>query len=258
MDSNILRRRVFQDEGPVTGVPGSVSKGIPKLLEKKLESEKKAIERYVTNLYYFSRPPKSQAVTVGTTPTQLITPPHEWPYIVANPSLSTGLTSTQTVKSGTETAAGNTQATAIGVANYLDAHLFLNVTAVTGTWDFVTQVMIPGTSTWIDSQLAFQAVAGTGAYYSNIGGNGLVTDFAARWNPTSAGSITFSLYLTLKNGTQGGAAGTSRTIFLGGPDVTVDSGIPLFESEKIPLNLGPNVTLYAIANASIAVKVFRI
>lgn len=262
MNKFIMHRRTAPELTPVKADPANISKGIPSLVESKLEKELTE-DKYVTNLFHLSRPPKNYTVTVGTTPTRIIVPPHEWPYLLINPSSVVGLTNNSTVFSGTVIAAGNTQSSPIGVANFLDAHLFLKVTAVTGTWDFFAQTLIPGANpavpgNWIDYQLAFPGVNTTGALYANIGSTGLVTDFAIRWNPTAAGSITFTMGLTLKNSTTGTSVGTARTIFIGGQDVNTNSGLPLFESDKLPIHPGRNVTLYAIASVPLPLKIFRL
>ena len=205
-----------------------------------------------------SRSLLGQTITIDTTPVLILQPPHPTPYIISNPSLLIGLTDSSTVYSGTTAGAGNTQATPIGVANYMTAHFHLDVTAVTGTWDIYAQTKDPISGNWADSQVLFGAISATGTTYGNIGSFGLVSDFAIRWIPTAAGSLTFSLGLTVKDGIAGGSAGSSRTIFLGGQNVTIDNGFPLFEGDRLNLDLNENVYIYAVSAISLPIKVFTL
>ncbi len=200
---------------------------------------------------FFSRAPKTSTLSIGTTPTLITKPPHNFPYLLINPSLSVGLTNNQLVFNGTVNAAGNSELTPIGVANYLSAHFYLNVIAGgSGTWDIIAQSYDPYSGNWADSQTIFTAINGaTGAtYYAFPNEMGIDTDFAIRWNPTAAGSMTFSLSMDLKNGIPGSSSGVTRTIYFGGPDVTsTNAGFQLLEGEKETIMLAPDLSLYAVA-----------
>ncbi|MCL6577984.1 MAG: hypothetical protein K6T73_01175 [Candidatus Bathyarchaeota archaeon] len=213
---------------------------------------------YVTDLLPLFRAPKTLNRSVTTTPSILIAPPHEWPYVILNPSLIAGLTSSYTIYSGTVDAAGNTQANPLGVANYLKMHFHLDITAITGTWDIYAQTKDPVSGKWTDSQCIFSGLTSIGTKYATVGEYGIVTDFAVRWDPVVAGSMTFSLSATVKEGMGGSSAGLARTIYIGGNDVTVDSGLEIKEGESKLIMLGPDITLYGVAKTTIPVKVFTL
>lgn len=261
MNRFIVGRRAEQSEYKKPVVPTDLrqKKGIPDLTKRQIENKDKAQKNYFTNVLQISRPPKTRLLTVATTPTLILSPPHEWPYILSNPSLSIGESSTTTLHaSGAETTAGNTQASPMSVTDYPSMHLFLDVTAVTGVWDFYTQVLDPVSAKWFDVQIAYSDINTTGSYYSNIGSLGVVTDFAMRWVPTSAGSITFSLGATVKGGTRKAAGGLARTIYLGGRDVSAVNGLPLFEGQDKTIYLGPEMELYAVGGISTNLKLFTL
>jgi hypothetical protein len=208
---------------------------------------------------YLGRAFQGRKVTIGTEPTLIIPAGPSLPYMILNPSRTVGLTSSGLLYSGTVNAAGNTQATPLGVANYLNMHLFLNVTAVTGTWDFIAQCLDPQSLNWADSQTIFSNITTTGTYYGTIGQLGVVTDFAVRWNPTTAGSITFSLSYSLKEGTIGASTGLAQTIFIGSNNgVSPQSGYPILEGYKEVFIVGEGVEVWGIAYVDVAVNVFQL
>lgn len=213
--------------------------------------------RVVMDTLVMTRAFKSEIITVGTTPTLIIKPPHYWPYLISNPALSVGLTNTVTLFNGTVSAAGNTQLSPVGVANYREAHLHFNVTAVTGSWDIYAQTRDPVSGNWADSQFLL-TISATGTYYVSTGTIGIVTDFAIRWTPTAAGSMTFSAALTLKDGLVGGPTGLAKTVFIGGDDVTTDTGYPIFEGKDRIIYPGADVEVYAVSYVSTTIKVFRL
>lgn len=212
----------------------------------------------VMDTLIISRSPSTRIISVGTTPTLILRPPHPTPYLLSNPSLSVGLTSSTVLKSGTVNAAGNSQATPLGVANYLKMHFHINVTAITGTWDINMYTRDPNSGNWAISQNLFSGLTSTGTSYTYIGELGLCTDMAIGWNPTAAGSMTFSITGTLKEGTIGNGSGLARTIFIGGRNVTIDSGYPLFEGRDKIIYPGPDVEIYAIAYADTVIKAFTL
>jgi len=232
-----------------------VSPSFPTEAEKAVKALKGA---YFMGVLQISRPPKCIPLTVLTTPTLIAEPPHEWPYLVLNPSLAVGLTTSYVLFSGNVVGAGNTQLSPLGVANYMQCHFHLNVTVVAGIWDIYAQTRDPNTGNWADSQVIFGGIAAPGTFYATVGNLGVAVDFAIRWVPVAPGNMTFSITATLKEGVGGGPAGLSRAIFLGGRDVTVATGLPIFEGESMVVLPGPDIVLYAIANANIPIKVFTL
>ncbi len=204
-----------------------------------------------------------RAITVGITPTRIIQNQFKRAYIIMNPSLVIGTTAYGTLAaSAVRTVDGNTQASPLGVANYRDMHLFLNVSAIAGaspSVDFYAQALDPVTLTWFDTQQIWSAIGSVGANYINIGGLGLSTDFAVRWD-LSAGttSITFSIGYVLKEGLPGTGAGVGKTIYLGNSGVTSVAGFPLLEGQSRAFYMEENVELWAVAGASLDLRVFEL
>jgi hypothetical protein len=217
------------------------------------------LRNWVMDVTIFTRPPRTIVINVGTTPTLLLKPPHSWPYLIYNPSLAVGLTTSVTVASGTVNSNGNSQASPIGVAGHSDVHFHLNVTSITGTWDIYAQSKDPVSGNWADSQNIFTNITSVDTYYAHVGKFGIATDLAVRWDMISAGSMTFTLSGTLKDGIGGSTSGVSRGIYIGGRDVTVNSGIPIFEGENLPVLLGQDIELWAISQvANLPVRVFEL
>lgn len=139
-------------------------------------------------------------------------------------------------------------------------HLFLDVTAVPGggaTLDIFSQALDPVTLKWADVQNIFTGITATGTYYIDIGNLGLATDFAIRWS-ISAGNFTFSLGYVLKEGLPGTSNGVSKTIYLGNSGVTTTSGYPLLEGQVLPVYLRENTELWAVAAASLDLRIFEL
>lgn len=209
----------------------------------------------IMEVLYLSRAPKVRGViNVGTTPTLILSPPHETPYLIQNPATIAGLTTTSKLKEATVTADGVSDT--LGVANYLYAYLWLDVTAYTsGTWNFTLQSKYPFADKWVDIQDIFTAdIAGIGTYRADTGQFGLATDIRIRW--TGSGSITFTLACTLKSGLAGSSTGLAKTIYIGGSDVSTNFGYPLVEGGEKVLALAPDMALYAIAETTVPIKVF--
>lgn len=215
---------------------------------------------YMGDAIYLSRSLMGRVFTITTTPTLLIDASYAWPYLVLNPTKTVGLSTTVTGFSGTVAAAGNSQTTpgSIGVSGFYSVHYHLNVTAVTGTWDIVAQSYDSISLQWMDTQTIFAGIAATGQYYASVGTFGLATDLAFRWNPTAAGSLTFSLAAVLKGGLGGSSAGLAQVAYLGGPGVTTDTGYPLLEGQKQGFIVGENVQLWAVAGTNLDIRVFML
>ena len=199
-----------------------------------------------------------RSITVGTVATKIIESQYLRGYTILNPQSLLGFTSTGTIlASAARTTAGNTQSSSLGVANFRDMHLFLSVTAVSGgaSLKIYGQAIDPVSSNWSDTQVLYKDITATGTYYANMAGFGLASDFATRWT-ISAGSITFSIGFVVKDGLPGTAAGVARTIYLGGPGVTVSSGFPLLEGQSRSYYLRENTDLHAVASTSLDIRVF--
>ncbi len=213
---------------------------------------------YMGDAIYLTRNLQGRTITITTAPTLLVDSAYAWPYLILNPSKTTGLTTTVTGFSGTVVAAGNSQATSIGVSGFYAAHYQLNVTAVTGTWDIIAQSFDSISGLWFDTQTIFAGVAATGQYYASPGTLGIATDLAFRWNPTAAGSLTFSLAAVLKGGLGGSSAGLAQVVYLGAAGVTSTSGFPLLESQKQSFIIPEGVQLYGVATTNIDIRVFML
>lgn len=215
---------------------------------------------YMGDAIYLTRNLQGRTFTVGTTPILLIDSTFAWPYLILNPSKTTGLTTTVTGFSGTVNAAGNSQTTPgpIGVSGFYAAHFQLDVTAVTGTWDIIQQSYDSISAKWFDVQTIYAGVASTGSYYASVGTMGIGTDLAFRWNPTAAGSLTFSLSVILKGGLGGSSAGLAQVVYLGGQGVTTTSGYPLLEGHKQAFIVPEGVQLWAVAGTNVDIRVFML
>jgi len=207
---------------------------------------------------YLTRNLQGRTVTVGTTPVLLVDSAFAWPYLILNPSKTTGLTTTVTGFSGTVSAAGNSQSSPIGVSGFYAGHFHLDVTAVTGTWDIIQQSYDSISGKWFDVQTVFSGVASPGSYYASVGTMGIATDLAFRWNPTVAGSMTFSLAAVLKGGLGGSSAGLSQVVYLGGENVSTVAGYPLLEGHKQAFIIPEGVQLWGVAATNIDIRVFML
>jgi len=180
-----------------------------------------------------------------------------------NPSLVVGGTAVGTlVASASRTTNDNTQASPLGVANYRDLHLFLDVTAVAGTTptlNIYSQSQDPTSLNWADTQLLYADIDATGTFYANPGSLGLSTDFALRWEIAGVGAdFTFSIGYVLKEGLPGTGAGVGKTLYLGNSGVTVNSGFPLLEGQSRSFYVKENTELWAIANTSLDLRIFEL
>lgn len=262
-----------------SGISEVVSEEVAHRIHKKEQGVTKTLRstsmaNLVINSLRFTRPPKTLTINIGTTPTLILKPPHELPYIFANPSLSIGVTSSNILIGSTGpiyqtiNAAGNSQANPIGVSSYAEMHMHFRVNSIVGTpsLNIYTQSKDPGSGEWFDIQTLFSGITGVGNYYASIGNFGIVTDFAIRWDgtlspvvPGPEASLACMLTTTLKGGTEKAAGGLARTIYIGGPDVNSNNGYPIFEGQTTsPIELAPDMALYAIAGVPTTLKLFTI
>jgi hypothetical protein len=203
---------------------------------------------------------QGRAVTVGLTPTLIQQSSYSWPYLILNPSSSTGLTTSGIVFAGNVIAAGNSFLTPVGVGNYLNGHLYLHVTAIVGQWDIYACIFDPITLTWVDSQVLWGGIVGPAPIdlYANIGQFGLGTDFAIRWVPVLPGNLNFQVDYTLKEGVGGSPGGLSLTVYIGANSgITLLSGFPVLEGEHYTVILGENTELWGISAAAVTIRIFE-
>lgn len=199
-----------------------------------------------------------RTVTVTTTPQLIINAEYLRGYIILNPNELAGATSAGTLlASAARTATG--ESAALGVANFMEAHYFLDITNIVGGGNLTIdlQTLDPASGNWVTAQTIFSAVGATGTSYAYVGALGTATDARVAWT-VSAGTITFSVGFVLKNGLIGTSAGLSQTIYLGSAGVTVDSGFPLLNGQSEKFFLQENVQLFAVANATLPLKIFEL
>lgn len=198
-----------------------------------------------------------RTVTVTTTPQLIVRADFLRGYIFLNPNLLAGATSAGTLLTSTlQVATGNSAA--LGVANFLGAHFFVDVTAVAGggLLTLVLQALDPATGVWMDVQNLVTSI-GVSSAYVFVDAFGVATDLRVQWS-IPVGSATFSVGFVLKNGLVGTSSGLSQTIFLGGPEVSVESGFPLLNGQSERFFLQENVQLWAVANATLPFKIFEL
>ena len=222
---------------------------------------------------YMTRNFLGRVVNILTTPTLIHDAPRFQNIMITNPASSpiSGLvTSTGLVTSQVGVAAsGNSQAAPIGVANYLNMHLLLNITAIAAgtTWSFINQIIDPVTLNWVDSQVLIAGVtpavvaAWTNAeFYASIGAFGVGERYAIRWTlDAGAGAITFTLSYILKQGLAGSPLGVSQVVFIGSNSgVQVASGYPILESSEKVFQVAENTQIWGIAQVATPIRVFEL
>lgn len=195
-----------------------------------------------------------RAFNIGITPQSIIQSKFLKGYILINPTASAGLTTFATLLSSAlrlAGASGNTQSVPIGVANFKNASLFLNISAqvLTPTIQIDVQTQDPLSGNWATSQSdIFGSPSAVGAYYANIGSLGIDRSFAIAFTVTGGTSSTFSLAIVLKDGLPGSSSGLNNTIYLGSAGVTSVSGFPLLEGNTEKFFLKPNAELFAVSD----------
>jgi len=155
--------------------------------------------------------------------------------------------------------AGNNQVNPLGVANYLDYHLFMNIISITGRWSFFLQTQDPVTLAWTDVGLLWDAVDNTDTdLYAPLLQLGTPLNIALRWNMDVAGAISFSLGYAAKEFLGGSSTGASQNLFIGSNDgVSLVSGYPIQPGESITLITDEGVKVWGISQSVMAVKVFE-
>ncbi len=217
----------------------------------------------ISSISRLSRGHVSRTVSVGTVATLVLKSIYPRGYILVNPAstLSTDVASTSTqLASAVRTGTGNTQATPLGVANFREMHLVLNITAIDAVTDLsiVNQILDPVTGTaWADGQFVFDTKTAIGTFYAQLSTNGVAVQSAFRWVITG-GNVTFSLGVILKDNLPGTSTGLVRTISLGGPGVTTVSGYPLLEGTEREFNPRENVEIYAVPGTALTLRVWEL
>ncbi len=215
----------------------------------------------LTKLNSISKGFISRSVSIGTNPTLIFSSARPKAIIVLNPSLSAGLTSSGTLLALTARGPGsyNSQTAPLGVANYLRISLFLNITAnaLPHTLAVDAQSRDQLSLNWLDTQDDVFAgtnaiwAAGANGYYAQLGPMGVDVEFAI--NATvgaGAGTMTFSVSYTLKEGLPGTSTGIASTIFLGPNDAVNSTSYPLLSGDKFPLLVTENTELWGVALAA--------
>lgn len=217
----------------------------------------------ISSTLVISRGLLGRNVTVTTTPQLIIDAQFLRGYILLNPNQLAGATAAGTLLASASRGAATANLTGnsatLGVANYLEGHFFVSITAISGgaAVTVTLQALDPTSGSWFDVQALVSGVLVTGNTYAYVGSVGVGTDLRVSWSIT-AGDATFSVGYTLKNGLIGTSSGLSQTIYIGGPGVTVESGFPILNGQSERFFLKENVQLYAVANATLPMKIFEL
>ena len=243
-----------------TGVEESIRENV---VEKSSDSQIEQYLRSLAALNTITRGVVGRTVSVSTTATQIIQSQFPKGYIILNPATLLGFTSTGTIlASAARTASGNTQSTSLGVANFRDMHLFLDITAVSGTsptLEIVSQAKDPVSGNWAGVNTIWSGLNSAQTAYANIAGLGLASDFAISWViGGTTPSFTFSLGYVVKDGLPGTAAGVNKTVYLGDRGVTTTSGFPLLEGQSRSFVVTENTDLWAVASSSLELRIFEL
>jgi len=89
-------------------------------------------------------------------------------------------------------------------------------------------------------------------YYASLGSLGIDVEFALRAVVgAGAGTITFGVNYTVKEGIPGTSTGVASTVYLNASDgVSSVSGWPLLSGDKLPLLVNENTELWGVALAA--------
>lgn len=200
-------------------------------------------------------------ITIGTTPTEIITP-NRYPkgYILINPNTTvSGVVTTSTVFASQVFPVGTTDSALINVSGHGTAAFFLDVTEATAQLTIDLQTQDPVSGNWAAGQRDIFGFGGgpaaIGTYYANCGPIGV--DQNARLSVVVAGdTMTASIGAVLKPALAGTIAGP--TVFLGNENVTTTLGFPLLSGQKEVFYLKENTPLYGVAVAGVDVNLFEL
>jgi len=260
MPVDLLPRMI---EEYVRNSDGSISSAnVPMSLSEELLSKIKGDTGIISSTMVLSRGLIGRNITVTTTPQMVIDAQFLRGYILLNPNELTGATAAGTLLAsashGAATADPTGNSGTLGVANYLEGHFFVSVSAVSGgaLVTVTLQALDPTSGAWFDVQALVSGV-GVSNTYAFVGSVGTATDIRVSWS-VPAGDATFSVGYVLKNGLIGTSSGISQTIYIGGPEVSVVSGFPLLNGQSERFFLKENVQLWAVANATLPMKIFEL
>ena len=254
----VLEEYVRNSDGSITELGNT-----PMSFSDDMLSKIKGDTGIISSTMVLSRGLIGRNITVTTTPQMVIDAQFLRGYILLNPNELTGATAAGTLLAsasrGTATADLTGNSGTLGVANYLDGHFFVSITAISGgaAVTVTLQALDPASGSWFDIQTLVSGVLVTGNTYSYVGAVGTATDLRVSWSIT-AGDATFSVGYVLKNGLIGTSSGLSQTIYIGGPEVSVVSGFPLLNGQSERFFLKENVQLWAVANATLPMKIFEL
>jgi hypothetical protein len=198
-------------------------------------------------------------ITVGTSPTELISPnrtPRGYKIVNPNTTVSGVATAVTVFPAGTVFAVGTTNSAAINVSAHGGAAFILNITEATaGPMTVNLQTQDPISGNWATAQAdIFSGAIALGTYYANVGIIGI--DQQARLSISTAGdTFTGSIAAILKPALAGTIAGP--TVFMGGQDVTIVLGYPLLSGNIETILLRENTPLWAVAAADTNIFVFE-
>ena len=207
-----------------------------------------------------------RVVSVGTTPVKVIDVKGATKgYLIINKSSESNQVASSgiLVPSLNYPSSTSSDGSFVGVSNFLNLHLYLDITNTTGAgrMDWYLRSRMPQGG-FIDAQLVFpdtDILGVVGSYYAYVGQNGVATDISMRWQLLSGTSVEFSVGYVLKEGLPGSASGTSRTIYLGGNNgVTTVSGFPLIEGQSWAMYMEQNSELWAVAETTVNLNIFEL
>jgi hypothetical protein len=206
----------------------------------------------------------AKVYTVTTTPQRVYVSAQDRVILLVNPQTSAGLTSSGTLLASGTHAASNTQATPLGVGNYMTLRLFLSITITGGATNIITinaQTNDALSTGWATSQSdLFDGTTNyaVGTYYANLGNLGVDLSFAVQWT-IGAGTPTWSLSYLLKDGLPGSGAGAAQTIYLSGSDgVNSTSGFALLEGSERAFFVPRDTEIWVISTGSVTLKILEL
>lgn len=204
----------------------------------------------------------AKVYTVTTTPQRVYVSAQDRVILLVNPQTSAGLTSSGTLLASGTHASGNTQASPVGVGNYMTLRLFLDITITGGATNTIavnTQSRDPLSLNWATVQSdVFALPFAVGTYYASIGQLGVDLSFAVSWT-IGAGTPTWSLSYLLKDGLPGSGAGAAQTLYLSGSDaVNTTSGFALLEGSERAFFVPRDTELWAISTGSVVLKILEL
>jgi hypothetical protein len=164
---------------------------------------------------------------------------------------------------------GNSWAAPVGVGNFMQMHLFLEITAIAAgtTWSFYNEVQNPMTLNWADSQAllagvtpAIVATWTNANFYATPITFGIGVQFALRWTlDAGAGAISFSVSYTLKMSLAGSSAGISQVVYIGSNNgVTPTHGYPILENSEKVFQVDEGDQIWGVGLSPVVLRVIEL